>query len=328
MVKRSQKVAIGNKEKLKNINPETLKYWEKYKNDMIIRELSDLTIYNYQNDLENWWLYIYEYQKNKSILEIDDDDIASFLGYCKKQGNNSRRMKRRISSISSFYNFLVKRRYVTENPTAFIDRPKKDTEVVMQTFLTEKQINNMKEKLIENINNHRTISAKHTALQLRLYALFSLSTMARINAVRTVRWEMVDFDNRIVNNVIEKEGYEVELYFSSEVRDCMYDVIEFRKKHGIDDGGYVFTAKENGVNDCTSTTTLARWAKIIGEMIGVPTLHPHDFRHSGATFLKNKGMALEDISELLHHSGTDVTRKFYIKADQKKITEKKDKYGL
>ncbi len=328
MVKRSKKVVGGNREKLSLVNSETLKYWGKYKNDMIVRELSDLTIYNYQNDLENWWLYIYEHQNNKSVLEIDDDDIMAFLSYCKQQGNNSRRMKRRIASISSFYNFLVKRRYMTENPTTFLERPRKDTEVVMQTFLTEKQIESMKEKLIQNIEDNKRIAGKHTAYQMRLYALFSLSTMARVAAVRSIRWEMVDFESRIVSGVIEKEGYEVELYFSEEVRDAMNDLIAFRKQHGINDNGYVFTAKENGINDCASVTTLARWAKFIGEMINVPTLHPHDFRHSGATFLKNKGMPLEDISELLHHAGTDVTRKFYIKADQRKITEKKDKYGL
>lgn len=182
--------------------------------------------------------------------------------------------------------------------------------------------------MIQNIEDNKRIAGKHTAYQMRLYALFSLSTMARVAAVRSIRWEMVDFESRIVSGVIEKEGYEVELYFSEEVRDAMNDLIAFRKQHGINDNGYVFTAKENGTNDCASVTTLSRWAKFIGEMIGVPTLHPHDFRHSGATFLKNKGMPLEDISELLHHAGTDVTRKFYIKADQRKITEKKDKYGL
>ncbi len=166
MVKRSKKVLGGNKKKLALVNPETLKYWGKYKNDMIVRELSDLTIYNYQNDLENWWLYIYEQQNNKSILEIDDDDIMAFLSYCKQQGNNSRRMKRRIASISSFYNFLVKRRYMTENPTTFLERPRKDTEVVLQTFLTEKQIESMKEKLIQNIENNKRIAGKHTAYQM------------------------------------------------------------------------------------------------------------------------------------------------------------------
>lgn len=60
-------------------------------------------------------------------------------------------------------------------------------------------------------------------------------------------------------------------------------------------------------------------------MIGHPTLHPHDFRHSFATLLKNEaGLSLEDVSMLLNHSGVDVTRKFYIKEDTSKVRKLKD----
>jgi integrase len=54
-------------------------------------------------------------------------------------------------------------------------------------------------------------------------------------------------------------------------------------------------------------------------MIGIHTLHPHDFRHSGATLLKNMGMDLEDISKLLNHKGLDVTQKHYIKVDPTRL---------
>ena len=59
-------------------------------------------------------------------------------------------------------------------------------------------------------------------------------------------------------------------------------------------------------------------------MIGVSTLHPHDYRHSYATLLKNEGVSLEDVSTMLNHSGTDVTKKFYIKQDTSKVRKLKD----
>lgn len=58
------------------------------------------------------------------------------------------------------------------------------------------------------------------------------------------------------------------------------------------------------------------------------TLHPHDFRHSGATLLKNAGMSLEDVSSLLNHAGTDVTNKYYIKKDTTKIQSAKDRFEI
>ena len=60
---------------------------------------------------------------------------------------------------------------------------------------------------------------------------------------------------------------------------------------------------------CLQNSTLDKWCKKIGNMIDVPTLHPHDFRHSYATLLKNEGVSLEDVSTMLNHSGTDVTKK-------------------
>lgn len=328
MAELSKKIKLKDDVKLSKVNSETLKLWQKYKVDMSIRELSEKTIAGYQNDLEAWWIYVYDNQENKSVTELTEDDITEFIYFCKTQGNNSRRMKRRMSSISAFYKFLAKKRLITENPTLYIDRPKKDTDVLTQTFLTQEQVDTMKMALAENVDKAVGVGNKHRALQWQVYALFSLSTMARINAVHNTRWDQISYDSRTVSNVIEKEGYVVTLYFSKEVSRLLQELKKFRDENGVDDNGYVFVSMVNGRYDICSTGTLTDWCHSIGEMIGVPTLHAHDFRHSGATLLKNKGMALEDVSTLLNHSGTDVTRKFYIRADSKKITENKDKFEI
>ncbi len=319
---------MRDKEKLNKINPETIKLWKKYRVDMTLRELSAKTISGYQNDLESWWIYVLDNQDNKSVLELTEDDLTEFLFFCKSNGNNSRRIKRRMASISAFYNFLSRKRLIAENPALYINRPKKDTDVVVQTFLTQEQVDDMRKVLADNVNKAKTVIEKHRALQYQLYALFSLSTMARRNAVRRVRWEQISFGERIVSNVIEKEGYAVTLYFSKETAALLKGLKAFRTENNIDDDGYVFVALNGKTYGLCKNETLNDWAHIIGNMIGVPTLHPHDFRHSGATLLKNKGMPLEDVSALLNHLGTDVTQKFYIRADRKKISENKDKFEI
>src|SRR3712207_3079850 len=95
-------------------------------------------------DLYNWFTYILDKQFNQCIIELNEDDIMEFLYFCKQQGNNSRRMKRRMASISAFYKFLRKKRIIKENPMEFIDRPRKDTDVVTQTFLTKDQVEQIK----------------------------------------------------------------------------------------------------------------------------------------------------------------------------------------
>ena len=315
MPERSKRIVLHNEEKLKQINPETQKLMQKYKIDMSLRDLSPKSIYSYEKDLNQWFIYILDHQFNQCVTELSDDDITEFLYFCKQEGNNVERMKRRMAAISAFYKFLRKKKLIKENPTEFMDRPKKGMPVTVQTYLTPEQVDLMKTKLTE-----------YGDLQLKTYAMFSLSTMARVNAIANLKWEQIDFEARECRDVLEKEGYIVELSFSNEVKELLLALKKEREDKGINDYGWVFYSRYNNETKPISNGTLLEWCKKIGNMIGVPTLHCHDFRHSGATLLKNMGMSLEDISELLHHSGTDVTSKFYIKKDTSKIKALKDKF--
>lgn len=328
MAQKSKPIQFYDEDKLKNINPETMKLWKKYQMDMELRELSPRTISGYYNDLCHWWIYIYDNQGNVPITELTEDEITEFLYFCKTQGNNSRRMKRRMSSIAAFYKYLRKKKIISENPMEFIDRPKKDTDIAVQTFLTFEQVELMRSRLSEMVDSAQTITEKHNAIMLRLYAFFSLSTMARVTAVSNTRWEQIDFDGRVVNDVVEKEGYIVTLYFSKEVLSYLQGLKVFRTENSIEDDGYVFIATYNGKAGAISTGSLNEWCKKIGGMIDVPTLHPHDFRHSGSQLMKLSGASIEEISELLNHSGLDVTKKHYLRQDKQKLQASRDKYGI
>lgn len=326
MPKKSNRILLYDEEKVKLINPETLKLWNKYEVDMSLRELSPKTISGYKSDAVQWFIYILDNQSNQSIKDLDEDDVTEFLYYCKQQGNNSRRMKRRMSTISAFYIFLKKKRIIKENPMEYIDRPKNDTRITVQTFLTEEQVSKISECLQNEIDNAKNTYQKAFSLMLKLYVDFSMSTMARVNAVRNITWDKIDYDKRIVAGVLEKEQRIVDLMFSKKVEEELRYVFDFRKQNKIDDGGYVFFSKTGGELAPITSATADDWCKKVGAMIGAPTLHPHDFRHSSATLLKNKGMSLEEVSSLLGHKSTEVTRAFYIKEDKTKLQDAKDKF--
>lgn len=63
----------------------------------------------------------------------------------------------------------------------------------------------MKQKLCDAVDNAVSVSKKHYYMTMQVYALFSLSTMARVNAVGSVRWEQIDYENRTVKDVREKK---------------------------------------------------------------------------------------------------------------------------
>lgn len=315
-IKRSKRIIIGDEDIAKQVNPENMKYLQRYLRDMEMRELSPKSIYSYKCDILAWFRYLVENQFNPVVTELTEDDIEEFIYFCKQEGNNTERIKRRLASLSAFYKFLRKKKFIKENPMEFIARPKKGMPVVTQTFLTKEQYELMKEKLYSQDD-----------LQLTLYGMFSMSTMARVTAVSSIRWEQIDMNERTVDDVLEKEGKIVTLYFSSEVKELLEKVKTQRNELGVE-SPYVFITKYKGEYNQVTSNTLSEWAKKIGEMIGVPTLHPHDFRHSGSQLLSLNGMSIEKISELLNHSGLDVTKNHYLRQDKKKIRAEKDKYNF
>lgn len=313
MAERSKRICIYDADKAKNINPETLRLFQKYQVDMSIRDLSPTTINGYNSDLMQWFIFMYDHQFNLSVLEATDEDIEEYYYWRKQQGNNVNRQKRVMSSISAFYKFLRKKKLITESPVEFIERPKQGQAVTVQTYLTKEQVKLMREKL-----------AEYGDIQLQAYAFVSLTTMARVNAVANLKWKQIDWEERIFSDVLEKEGKLVELSFSEETKDYLQQLVEYRKQNNINDYGWVFISPYVSENKPISNSSLNDWCKKIGSMIGVPTLHCHDFRHSYATLLKNEGVSLEDISIMLNHAGTDVTQKFYIKTDTSKVRKIKD----
>jgi len=315
-LKRSERVIIGGKELEAQINPENITLLQRYDRDMQMRELSEKSIYSYKCDIIAWFKYLVKNQFNPIVTDLSEDDIEEFIFYTKEMGNHTERIKRRMASISAFYKFLRKKKIIKENPMEFMDRPKKGLPVVVQTFLTEEQYELMKLKLSECDN-----------LLLQTYAMLSISTMGRVNAICNTQWEQIDYKERVINDVLEKEGKIVTLYFSEEVRDLLLKLQSENLENKID-CKYVFCTFNKDKWDKTTNSTLGKWTEKIGEMIGVPTLHCHDFRHSGSQLLSLKGMSIEKISELLNHSGLDVTKNHYLRQDKKKIQAEKDKFKL
>ena len=311
---RSKRI-LFDKELEETANAENLKYLQRYRIDMELRELSAKSIYGYERDLLNWFSYLNKNQFNLSVLVGTEDDIEEFVYFCKTQGNNAGRLGRRISSISAFYKFMRRKKFIKEDPTEFIARPKKGLPVVKKTFLTKEQVQGIREYLLKENN-----------IQLTTYFELSLATMARVTAVSSIRWAQIDYDEMFVDGVLEKEGYIVNLFFDEAERDLLLKLKKEREDNNIE-CEYVFISRYGGKHSGVDANTLNDWAKKIGTAIGEPELSPHDLRRSGATLRSEAGMPLEQISSLLNHKGTDVTR-LYVKENTTKKGEEFRKFKI
>lgn len=322
------------KDKLDKVAQSNVNHIRKYFNYKNMN-LSEATKKSYESDFNQWLVYINEmYEKGQieeedilDILEekrgLEDmvDLIEDYIAFCTTfLGNNERRIQRRMSSISSFFLYLLKKRKISTNPLDLLERPSVragEKPQVTQTFLTEPQLKTIRRSL-KSLGN----------LQLELYFELSLSTMARVNAVSNIRVDQIDLKNNVIDGVREKEGYIVSLYLSDKTTKLIKAWLDYRSKNDME-SEYLFITKYNGGwKQATNSTMQSGWAKKIGSFIDVSELHHHDFRHSGSSLLFNKGMALEDVQELLNHRSPETTLKHYIKRDMKKLQDTKKKFEL
>lgn len=323
-MEKRKSVRYATKEKLAKVSPENKQLIQKYfsfKN----MNLSSTSINGYKSDFNQWLVYIMENYNNQYILDMATDDavdlIEDFIAFCTMVlENKERRIQRRMSSISSFYLFLRKKRKIKENPIDFLDRPKVgkgEKLIIKQTFLTKDQVKEIRESLIK-LNN----------LQLELFFEFGLSTMARVNALANVKIDQIDFKTERVEDVLEKEGRLVTLFPSKKSIELIKKWIEYREENDIQNEYLFITRYAQAWNGVSVGTLQDSWIKKIGAIINEPELHCHDLRHSGSNLLFHSGMKLEEVSKLLNHKGTQVTQDHYLQMNYDKIQDIKTKFEI
>ncbi|WP_090739289.1 tyrosine-type recombinase/integrase [Paenibacillus sp. Mc5Re-14] len=322
------------KDKLAKVSDENKMHIQKYFNYKNMN-LSDSSKTSYESDFNQWLVFINDKFGKGSLMTEDilimlkDEDgiedmvdlIEDYVAFCVTVlGNNERRIQRRLSSISSFFLYLLKKRKIKSNPLDYIERPSVragEKPQITQTYLSESQL--------DQIRKH---FSKNDDLQLQLYFELSLSTMLRVNAVCNIKVDQIDFETGMISGIKEKEGYIVDGYCSDETMKLIRKWLDYRKENEIE-SEYLFITKYGGEwKQASKNLMQTYWTKKIGQIIDVPELHPHDFRHSGSSLLFNKGMSLEDVQELLNHRSPDTTLKHYIKRDMKKLQDAKKKFEL
>ncbi len=88
---------------------------------LIVKKHSDNTITNYKVDLLEFSTFM-----NENILNITKDDINNYLKYLYDLKLSKSSISRKLSSLRSFYNYLVKKEIIDINYFTMIKNPKKE----------------------------------------------------------------------------------------------------------------------------------------------------------------------------------------------------------
>ena len=103
---------------------------------VVVKKHSDNTIVNYRNDL----LEFKEYTSD-NLTNVDKDTVFDYLKHLYDEGISKTSIARKLSSLRTFYNYLLKKEIIDINYFSLIKNPKKEGS--LPKYVKEDDINKM-----------------------------------------------------------------------------------------------------------------------------------------------------------------------------------------
>jgi integrase/recombinase XerC len=267
------------------------------------------TFIAYQTDLIDFFNFL-DYQfGGVNLKEISHTYIRSWLASLKDQGNTSRSINRKISSLRSFFKYQVKTGLLSMSPVSKVISPKMGKR--LPVFIKEKEAQQMMESLNASTEDWKSLNAK------MLITLF-YSTGMRLSELINLKESQIDF-SRTQIKVLGKGNKERIIPVSKKIIKEIKEYQQLKKKEfsGEDSQEKLLSAGKKHVETLLITEKgvklYPKYAyllvnKILGSASTLEKKSPHVLRHSFATHLMNNGADLNAVKELLGHSSLAATQ--------------------
>jgi len=222
-------------------------------------------------------------------------DARNYLNRLYEKNLKKTTVSRKISSLRSFYNYLLDRNIVAANPFSSLPNPKQ--EKPLPGFLYENEIS----ALFEGLDRTSGMYMRDLALLELLYA-----TGIRASELLGLDLSDIDFDHSFIK-VQGKGGKERVVPFGSRASRALRDYIEAHRR-AIDEGGAFWVNHRGG--PLTSRGLRYVLNMMVKRSASDFHIHPHKIRHSFATHLLNNGADLRAVQDLLGHESLSTTQRY------------------
>jgi integrase/recombinase XerD len=271
------------------------------------------TIESYGRDLRRFLLFLYQNQKINEFKEVKPEVIVAFLTQLRDEGLSSNSMNRSLAALRGFCKYLLRGKYIEENPLANIELAK----VWMRLPET---ISQEEMKTILAIPGTQSLPAIRNTAMLELLYATGIRVSELINlTMNSINWQ-VGFlivmgkgsKERIVP--IGKIAYDCTKRYIDEVRPRLMQKkitdILFLNRFG------------------QKFTRQGFWKIVVGcaKQAGLQKkVYPHTFRHSFASHLLEGGADLRTVQVMLGHSDISTTQ-IYTHITRERLKEVHQKY--
>lgn len=255
----------------------------------VVKKHSDNTIINYRVDI----LEFNDFMKGK-ILEISKEDVNDYLNYMYEMNASKSTISRKLSSLRTFYNYLVSNGIVSTNYFSLVKNPRKDKN--LPRYVNDSDI----DKMFMISDTRKPIGQRNLVIIRMLYA-----TGVRVSELVNIKIKDINISERTIRILGKGSKERIVIFGINTSRELKKYLDDGRRKLDVRNSEYLFLNKDgNRLSD--------RYVrKIIDDIIVKASISmhvsPHMLRHTFATEMLNNGADLVSVKDLLGHESLNTT---------------------
>ena len=258
------------------------------------RNYSERTITSYRIDLLQFGDYLRSRDEKNEFTIADADLIRGWIVSLMGDDCKPSSVNRKLSSLRSFYRFLIRKGEVAVDPTIKVVGPKKKKP--LPSFIKEKDMN----RLLDEVPFQEGFEGCRDRMILEMF----YATGMRLSELIGLNDADVDFSSKLIK-VTGKRNKQRLIPFGTELEEDLRLYIKVRNDALPERGNSLFVRKSGLRMYPVQVYRLVR--RSLSKVVALKKKSPHVLRHTFATAMLNDNAQLGAVKELLGHESLATT---------------------
>jgi len=260
------------------------------------RRYSPHTLSSYKMDLDQFEVFCQSVDRDMVADHADFRLIRSWVVSMMESGLAARTVNRKITTLKSFYKYLLQQELISANPMDKVLSPRQNKR--LPHFVEEDKINMLLDEY--------EFSPDFKGIRNRLIIEMFYITGMRLSELINLKNANIDYNNLTVK-VLGKRNKERLIPFHQSYLTVFKDYISLREEtFGNPDHDHFFvTDKGKALYEKFVYRVVNHYLRFVTTM---EKRSPHVLRHTFATHMLNKGADLNAIKEILGHANLSATQ--------------------